>query len=68
MTGNAHCFLLRVLLCFSCVAGIVLTGCFAGGDPVAALDSSSSTPPGKFISTWRIPSSNLDTITIAVLT
>ncbi len=62
MTGNAHWLFLRALLCFSFVAGIALTGCFAGGDPVAALDSSSPTPPGKFISTWKIPSSNLDIV------
>ncbi len=60
MTGNARCFLLRALLCFSCVAGIVLTGCSAGGDPVAALDSSSPTPRNHFKSTWRIPPLGLD--------
>ncbi len=49
MTRNAHGFLLRALLCFSCVAGIVLTGC-----------NSSPTPPNHFKSTWRIPSSDLD--------
>ncbi len=56
MIRNAYCFLLRALLCFSLVAGIVPAECSEGGDP----DSSSPTPPGKFISTWRISSSDLD--------
>ncbi len=56
MTGNAHWVFLRALLCFSCVAGIVLTGCSAGNDPVAA----NSPAPPNFKSTWRIPSSDPD--------